>query len=176
MAIFSGQGWCRTDCPEVQTLPGKKVDVGGYGLYCILEGGNRESPSVVLISGKGEDLHAWDAVRPEIAGFTKVLAYNRAGLGRCDEQSDADPRESRDLDRVARELHSLIRAVEIRGKLVLVAHSMGGFLPGPAPDLPECGENRKRLPGKRPAGGGTTAGQVPTVCHGRGHSRHDLRV
>ncbi|MCC6390529.1 MAG: alpha/beta hydrolase [Bryobacterales bacterium] len=100
--------------------PGQMVDVGGHRLHlhCIGEG----APVVVLESGLGEDSTIWALVQPEVAKFSKVCAYDRAGYA----WSDPGPLP-RTSARVASELHALLRAAAIPGPYVLVGHSLGGF-------------------------------------------------
>src|SRR5215211_8742379 len=59
------------------TLPGDKVDVGGYQLYLYCTGTG--SPTVILEAGlEGDDI-SWKLVQPEVAQFTRVCSYDRAG-------------------------------------------------------------------------------------------------
>ena len=62
--------------------PGRLVDIGGYRLhiYCLGHG----SPVVILDSGLGEGFYSWRRVQPQIAGFTQVCSYDRAGFGYSD--------------------------------------------------------------------------------------------
>jgi pimeloyl-ACP methyl ester carboxylesterase len=101
-------------------MPGQLVDIGGYKLhiYCTGQG----SPTVILDAGMGDSFMSWHKVQPEIAKFTRVCSYDRAGLGYSD--SSPRPRTSRVF---VDELHSLLRHAGIYGPLVLVGHSMGGF-------------------------------------------------
>ena len=100
--------------------PGLMVDVGGYRmhLYCIGQG----SPPVVLESGLGGYWLDWYKTQPQIAKFTYVCAYDRAGLG----WSDPSPR-SRNSRAMAEELHTLLHKAGVAGPYVLAGHSFGGF-------------------------------------------------
>src|SRR5438067_9531912 len=64
----------------------KLVDVGeGRRLHITCSGMNlEESPTVVLESGAGNDSSGWHLVQSEVAKFTRVCAYDRAGLGSSD--------------------------------------------------------------------------------------------
>jgi pimeloyl-ACP methyl ester carboxylesterase len=101
-------------------MPGQLVDIGGYKMhiYCIGQG----SPTVILDAGMGDSFISWHKVQPEIAKFTRVCSYDRAGLGYSD--SSARPRTSRVF---VDELHRLLQHAGITGPLILVGHSMGGF-------------------------------------------------
>ena len=101
-------------------MQGQLVDVGGRKLhiYCTGEG----SPTVILDSGLGDSYLSWSRVQPQIAQFTRVCAYDRAGLGFSD--SSPEPRTSKVM---AEELHSLLQAAKIPPPYVIVGHSMGGY-------------------------------------------------
>ena len=95
------------------------VDVGGHKLRLQVAGSG--TPTVVLDSGMGDSLESWRDVFPTIAGFTRVVAYDRAGLGR----SDPGP-EPRSYLRVATDLHALLERANLKPPYVLVGHSLGG--------------------------------------------------
>jgi len=82
------------------------IDVGGYKLRLQVSGVG--SPTVVFDSGLGDSLEPWSEVFSEIARFTRVVAYDRAGLGK----SDPGP-TPRSFTQIATELHTLLRAAEI---------------------------------------------------------------
>ena len=98
----------------------KRIDVGGYLLRikCI---GSRE-PTVVLDSGLGDALDVWVAVQPNIAAFTRVCAYDRAGYG----SSDPGPLP-RDGAQIVSELHALLENSCLPPPYILVGHSLGGL-------------------------------------------------
>lgn len=101
-------------------MPGRRIDVGGYKLHidCTGEG----TPVVVLDSGLGDSYVSWIKVQPQIAKFTRVCSYDRAGLGYSDESPR--PRTSKVM---AEELHTLLHNAGIAPPYVLVGHSMGGY-------------------------------------------------
>jgi pimeloyl-ACP methyl ester carboxylesterase len=101
-------------------MPGRLVDVAGSKMHidCTGEG----SPAVILDSGLGDTYISWRKVQPEIAKFTRVCSYDRAGLGYSD--STSQPRTSRVI---AQQLHGLLESAAIAPSYVLVGHSMGGF-------------------------------------------------
>jgi pimeloyl-ACP methyl ester carboxylesterase len=101
-------------------MPGRLVDVSGYKMHidCAGEG----SPAVILESGLGDTYISWRKVQPEIAKFTRVCSYDRAGLGYSD--STPQPRTSRVI---AQQLHGILEAAAIAPPYVLVGHSMGGY-------------------------------------------------
>ena len=100
--------------------PGKLVDVGGYRMHLHCSG--QGSPTVILDSGLSDSSLSWFKVQPQVAGFTRVCSYDRAGLGWSD--PSPYPRESKVF---AEELHTLLHNAGIQPPLILVGHSMGGF-------------------------------------------------
>src|SRR5579872_6198790 len=96
-------------------MPGRLVDIGGYQLHinCAGQGG----PAVNLDSGLGDSYVSWHKVQPQIAQFTRVCSYDRAGLG----YSDSSP-HSRTSKDIAQELHALLRNAQIPPPYVLVGH------------------------------------------------------
>jgi pimeloyl-ACP methyl ester carboxylesterase len=101
-------------------MPGQLVEVGGYRMHldCTGEG----SPVVILDSGLGDSYISWHKVQPEIAKFTRVCSYDRAGLGYSD--SSPNPRTSKVI---AEELYTLLHDAGVSDPFVLVGHSMGGY-------------------------------------------------
>lgn len=77
------------------------------------------SPTVVLESGMGFSSAIWGLVQPAISGHIRVVAYDRAGIGKSD-WDDAD----RTIDRIADDLEQLL--LHIGGPLILVGYSWGG--------------------------------------------------
>jgi pimeloyl-ACP methyl ester carboxylesterase len=100
--------------------PGQLIDIGGYHLHawCTGEG----SPAVILDTGLGGSLLDWGSVQREVAKFSRVCSYDRAGMGFSD--LGPSPRTSR---RIAAELHELLDRIGIRQPVVLVGASFGGF-------------------------------------------------
>jgi len=101
-------------------MSGRLVDVGGYKMHidCTGEG----APTVILDAGLGDTFLSWRKVQPEIAKFTRVCSYDRAGLGYSD--SGLEPRTSKVI---AGELHDLLKAAAVPPPYILVGHSMGGY-------------------------------------------------
>jgi len=99
--------------------PGKLVDIGGRRLhiYCTGQG----SPAVILDAGLGDRSLYWFLVQPEIAKFTRVCSYDRAGLG----WSDPSP-APRTPHQVASDLDALLTRT-VPPPYILVGHSGGGY-------------------------------------------------
>jgi pimeloyl-ACP methyl ester carboxylesterase len=100
--------------------PGRLVDVGGHRLHIWCTGTGR--PSVILETGLGGFSADWGFVQSDVARFTRVCSYDRAGMGYSD--PCPSPRTAR---RIARELSELVGRAGIDGPFVLVGASIGGF-------------------------------------------------
>jgi pimeloyl-ACP methyl ester carboxylesterase len=101
--------------------PGCLVDVGGHRLHAICAG--QGSPVVVLESAIAGSSLSWAIVQPSIAQFTRVCAYDRAGLGWSDPPSCA-----RTVERILDELGAVLQEVGVRDPCVLVGHSFGSLV------------------------------------------------
>jgi pimeloyl-ACP methyl ester carboxylesterase len=101
-------------------MPGELVDVGGYKMHIDCMGSG--SPVVILDSGLGDSYVSWRKVQPEIAQFTRVCSYDRAGLG----YSDFTPHPGTSKE-IAQELHALLKRAGVSPPYILCGHSMGGF-------------------------------------------------
>jgi pimeloyl-ACP methyl ester carboxylesterase len=101
--------------------PGKLVDVGGYRLHINCQG--QGNPTVVMESGNGNFSLNWGSVPREVAKFTRVCTYDRAGLG----WSDLSPRR-RTAHNLVQDLHTLLERSGVEPPYVLVGHSLGGML------------------------------------------------
>lgn len=99
---------------------GKFIDVAGHQLTINCTG--QGSPTIVLDSGLGVPAIGWQAVQTEVAKFTRVCSYDRAGYG----YSDAGPMP-RTSAQIAQELHTLLQNAGEKPPYVLVGHSFGGF-------------------------------------------------
>jgi pimeloyl-ACP methyl ester carboxylesterase len=103
---------------QLYKAPGKLVDIGGYRLHLNCAGSG--SPTVVLEYGHQGSYFDWSLVQPEIARFTRVCYYDRAGYG----WSDPSPRP-RIPSVMSEELRSLLHAAGENPPYILVAHSYG---------------------------------------------------
>jgi pimeloyl-ACP methyl ester carboxylesterase len=101
--------------------PGRLVNINGCRLH-IQEAGTG-TPTVILEAGLSAMSSVWGWIHPEVARFTKVVAYDRAGLG----WSDPDGASFTALN-AACHLHDLLTVSGIESPYVIVGHSMGGLL------------------------------------------------
>jgi pimeloyl-ACP methyl ester carboxylesterase len=101
--------------------PGVLIDVGGHRLHAVCMGDGR--PVVVLEAAIAASSLSWAAVQPEIAAFTRVCAYDRAGLAWSDAAG-----HRRSFARIVDELSLLLEQIAPDGPYVLVGHSFGSFI------------------------------------------------
>lgn len=101
--------------------PGRLIDIGGRHLHAYATGAG--SPVVVLESGLAATSLSWRTVQNEIAKFTRVISYDRAGLG----WSDPAP-EPPSLTRLVDDLRALLQAAKQPAPYILVGHSFGALI------------------------------------------------
>jgi pimeloyl-ACP methyl ester carboxylesterase len=101
------------------TITASLVDLGGRRLTTRTAG--EGEPTVVLEMGLGTPASRYDAIARQLATSTRVLWYDRAGLG----QSDPAP-TPRTIQDLAHDLHALLGLAGIVGPVVLAGHSLGG--------------------------------------------------
>ena len=111
--------------------PGRIYSVNGYAMHLYCTG--IAAPTVVVEAGLGDDFLHWQRVQPEVAKFTRICTYDRAGLGWSDDRPDPH-----DAKHFAQQLHALLHAAGENGQIVLVGASAGGFYARQfASDLPQ---------------------------------------
>ncbi len=96
------------------------IDVGGHRLSARIAG--KGMPAVVFEAPFGGTKQAWKRVWRQVASFTSVVVYDRAGLG----ESDSGP-FPRTTFRIVEDLRRLLDRSGIRPPFVLVGHSFGGL-------------------------------------------------
>lgn len=104
----------------------KSVDVGGYNIWMQTAGSG--NLNVVFVSGNGNgngnDSTAWLNIEPKIRTMgVRTVVYDRAGLGKSDLKSG--PYQ---VDDEADALRWALRSFDIKGPILLVAHSYGGLI------------------------------------------------
>jgi pimeloyl-ACP methyl ester carboxylesterase len=100
--------------------PGKMVDIGGRRLHLLCKG-THAGPTVVIEQGAGSPSILWWPIQDEVAGFSRVCTYDRAGYLWSD---PAAP--SRGLEARADDLHTLLANGNVPGPYIMVGHSFGG--------------------------------------------------
>ncbi|MDR7130608.1 pimeloyl-ACP methyl ester carboxylesterase [Algoriphagus sp. 4150] len=81
------------------------------------------APTVVFITGAGSDLEDFRRVQEEISKVTRTFSYDKPGIGKS-EMVD----ESRTIENMTSELLTLLDKTGTTEKLLLVGHSLGGFV------------------------------------------------
>jgi pimeloyl-ACP methyl ester carboxylesterase len=97
------------------------VDIGGRRLATRTAG--EGTPIVVLEMGLGSPGSWYEPIARQIAADTRVVWYDRAGLG----ESDPAP-TPRTIENLVLDLHTLLVSAGLPGPLVLAGHSMGGAM------------------------------------------------
>jgi pimeloyl-ACP methyl ester carboxylesterase len=111
-------------CSAAQTdlrPTGKLISVGNRKLHIHCTGTG--SPTVVVENGGAAFSFDWDLVQPEVARFTRICTYDRAGYAWSDPGPEFDT-----FDQATHDLHLLLKNAGIRSPYVLVGHSLGGML------------------------------------------------
>jgi pimeloyl-ACP methyl ester carboxylesterase len=96
------------------------VDIGTHSLHIRCTG--QGTPTVVIDAGLGDASDQVQPLQAQVAQYTRVCAYDRAGYG----ASEPGPLP-RDSQRMADELKQLLGKAGVRGPYVLVGHSLGGL-------------------------------------------------
>ncbi|MDK7669553.1 alpha/beta fold hydrolase [Cytobacillus oceanisediminis] len=97
------------------------IQISKCKLYAKLVGENNGKPTVIMDAGYGDFSKAWNSVLREISMLSRVLIYDRAGLGKS--ESSSNPRTSREM---VKELKELLSEAKIKPPYILVGHSFGG--------------------------------------------------
>ena len=104
--------------------PGRLVDIGGWRLHIDCRGESKPGePTVILEAGIGDFSSEWSLVQPGVARFARVCSYDRADEG----WSDIGP-HPRTFQQLVYELHTLLKAADVRPPYLLVAHSYGAWV------------------------------------------------
>ncbi len=103
-----------------QSLPGRRVDIGGYALHLYEKGENNGNPTIILEHSLG-GIEGYLLIE-QLAQFTKVCAYDRAGFG----WSDRSP-YPRTSQFIVRELEALLTQAEIPPPYIFIGDSFGSF-------------------------------------------------
>lgn len=78
--------------------------------------------TIIMDAGYGDDSTTWRQVADEVSSYANVLLYDRAGLGKSG--TSTNQRTSKEM---VRELHQLIKQLDIASPFILVDHSFGGI-------------------------------------------------
>ncbi|KIL86425.1 hypothetical protein FAVG1_10254 [Fusarium avenaceum] len=103
------------------------VDLGSYKLEMTIHGPPRRAhnPIVVIIPDIGSSIKEWTAVTQGLAESTSILNYERAGYGQSEA---APPSDSRSVEEIAMELHTLLKTAKVAPPYIMICHSYGGVI------------------------------------------------
>ena len=101
--------------------PGRLIDVGGHKLHLYELGSG--SPTVILESGISASSLNWRAVQTQVAKFSRVCSYDRAGLGWSELCDQACTPAS-----LAAQLQILVQNAGLPRPYIVVGHSFGGLI------------------------------------------------
>jgi pimeloyl-ACP methyl ester carboxylesterase len=102
---------------------GRLVQAGKIKLNIDCAGQTGAGPTVILENAGGVPARGWAKVQPDVAKFTRVCSYDRAGVG----WSDPPGPEPRTGAQIAKELTLLLQAAGEKGPYIMVGHSIGGY-------------------------------------------------
>jgi pimeloyl-ACP methyl ester carboxylesterase len=103
---------------------GRMVNVNDRSMHIYCAGERAPGqPVVILEAGLGDHLYSWYFLQKEVSGFTRVCAYDRAGMGWSEPS-----RAPRTAGQIANELNTLLANAQEPGPYVLVGHSYGGLI------------------------------------------------
>ncbi len=103
------------------SLPNSQQISTKYGDYVYRLSGEG-SPAIILETGMGNDMTAWQSTIERFAERSQVFAYNRAGF-----QGSTSINTQRDGQTIALELRVLLKELNISPPYILVGHSLGGL-------------------------------------------------
>lgn len=109
------------DCAKKNPFGQLTLRVKGKNQHVFLSG--EGSPIVVFITGAGSNLEDFDPVQKEISKATRTFSYDKAGIGKS-EMIDGP----RTIENMTSELLSLLEQTGIENDILLVGHSLGGFV------------------------------------------------
>ncbi|MEJ2635097.1 MAG: alpha/beta hydrolase, partial [Calditrichia bacterium] len=113
--LFSGSVSCQNKEPERMAI------FNDYGIHINETGQGR--PAVIIEAGLGSGLDDYDTLQTAISKFTRVLSYDRPGIGKS-----AKSPNPRTLPFYVDELRLLRQKENIRSPYILVGHSLGGLI------------------------------------------------
>ena len=97
---------------------GRLFPIDGRSVYLDCRGAG--SPTVILEAGFQSGADGWGYVLDDVAGFTRVCAWDRPGIGR------SPARGLHSAGEAAADLRAALEAAGEVGPFIVVAHSLGG--------------------------------------------------
>ncbi|HSW12831.1 MAG TPA: alpha/beta hydrolase [Solimonas sp.] len=107
---------------EAPMIEDRHLTVDKHLLHIHSGGVTSKLPTIVLEAGCGCTLQTWHTIEQALGAQTRVLAYERAGVGSSDCKVDSTSAAA-----VAQRLASLLQATQTPTPVILVGHSLGGL-------------------------------------------------
>jgi pimeloyl-ACP methyl ester carboxylesterase len=101
--------------------PDRYVDIGTHRVH--INDFGKGSPVVVFVACAGGDIDEWVKQVHEIDKYTRVISYDRSGLGKTENIGT-----HRSLKGMTDELYLFLERGKIPSPYILVAHSLGGTI------------------------------------------------
>jgi pimeloyl-ACP methyl ester carboxylesterase len=108
-----------------------RVSIGTHSLFISVSGPVRcpREPLVIAFPGAGDTAASWVAVERLVSSFSRILLYDRSGLGHSDNYLNPSPgRDSALAVTAAKELHFALQTTGITGPFIFCAHSYGAIV------------------------------------------------
>lgn len=104
-------------------IQGHYIEASGTKLW--IEKYGKGTPAVILINGAGDSIQEWNTIIPALSRFTTVIGYDRPGLGNSPPIKDITfPRTAK---AVAKQIETVLKALNISPPYVFVGHSIAGL-------------------------------------------------
>lgn len=110
--------------------PGQMVSIGDRRIHLQVTGENSGKPTVLLAAGMGSFSSNWYWVQEALSSITRVVSFDRAGLG----WSDPAPAAQDAYDSAA-DLQLALHNAGIPGPCIVAGHSYGGLVARAFTDL-----------------------------------------
>jgi pimeloyl-ACP methyl ester carboxylesterase len=101
--------------------PGRMIEVDSRVMHMLATGAG--APTVILETGVAGYFGEWEWVQQEVGKYTRVISYDRAGLGFSENAAG-----KRDAGSMARQLAEMLYRAGERPPYILVGHSFGGLV------------------------------------------------
>lgn len=103
----------------------QEVNVGDHKLNVeVSTPSDEESKKVTVVfeSGYADDMSSFDDLFKALDGKATLIRYDRAGLGKSD-----DTTHRKTVDKQVDSLEKMLEELNVEGKIIIVAHSLGGY-------------------------------------------------
>lgn len=99
------------------------ISVGSASVNVLCEGTQSSKPTIILFAGEPDPLTRFASLQKALSKTTRVCSYDRLGEGKSSKPSGAQT-----LADSAVVLDGVLHAEKIKGKVVVVGHSLGGLI------------------------------------------------